>query len=128
MSQGDLVGAIGDGLVGRGAGATDRDGLHSLGQHRKQRHFPGDIRRDDRRDDRTEHQRVDLTSVEVRALDQLRDARLAEIGGRDVLECGARTGEGCPHPCHDRYAPAVAEARHGVNILANHNSGIRTTP
>ena len=86
MPQRNLVGGVGDGLIGRGAGARHGVGLQRFRKVRQQRHFARDIRRDDRLHDRAEHQQVDRRAVERGPLHQFSDGQLAEVDGRVVPE------------------------------------------
>ena len=117
MAEGDLVGGVGDGLVGGGARAADRDCLYALGQHRQQGNFACDVRRENGRDDRSEDEGFDFPPIEVGALNQLGDAYLAEIDGGDGLECSPRSSEGGPHARDDRHAAAIAKSCHGGKLL-----------
>src|SRR6185436_13332943 len=79
MAEGDLVGGIGDRLVGRSTGAADRECLHSFRKLRHQRDFACDVRRYNRRNDGPEHQTLYFLSVQIRALEKLGDAELPEV-------------------------------------------------
>jgi hypothetical protein len=72
-------------------------------------HFTRDVGRLDRRDDSAEDQRLHLSAIKTRALNQLGNARLPQIDGRDGPERGAGTCERCPHPGNNRDAPAIAK-------------------
>ena len=81
MAEGDLVGGIGDGLIGGGTGSSDGKGLYSLGKLRQQGDFPRDVGcehglHDGSVDDGLHERRVDLG-----ALEQLRHAALAKFDG-----------------------------------------------
>jgi hypothetical protein len=106
VTEHDLIGGVGDGLVRRRTCPADRVGLTSARQHRHQGDFARDVRRDHRRDDRAVHDRLDVLAVEVRPLNELGNAPLAEVDGRHVFERRTCPRERRSDSCHDRYAAA----------------------
>ena len=116
VAERDLVGGVGDRLVCRRAGAAHGERLHAFRQQRHQRDFARDVRREDRWNDRSEDERLDFAAVEIRALDQLGDAELAEVDRGDGLERGSRSCERRPNPGDDRDAAAIAKRCHGGNL------------
>src|SRR5438094_787104 len=111
MPKNDLVGGIGDRLVGRGAGPADGVRVGAARQHRQQRDLPRDVRLDDRRYDGAVHDRFDELAVEVGTLHELRDGQLAELDCREILERRARFRERRPYAGHYRDATAIRSER-----------------
>lgn len=94
MAQEDLVGRIGDRLVRRGTGPGHRPRLDTLREQRHQGDLARRVRREDGGDHRPEGQEVDRGGVEIGAVDELRDRELPELDHPEMLEEGARFGEG----------------------------------
>src|ERR1700682_4789038 len=81
VTEGDLVCRVGYRLIGGCTRATDAVRLDALGQEGQQRHLTGDVRRKHRGNNGAEDERLNLLTVEVRSLKQLRDAELAKFYG-----------------------------------------------
>ncbi len=108
----DLIGGVGDRLVGRGAGAAHRHRGDPLGELRQERHLARDVRFCDLRHHRPEDDGLDLVPVEIGPLHELGHAESAEVGGRHASEAGAGAREGGADPCHDGHAAPVAVGAH----------------
>lgn len=86
MTERNLVGRIGDGLVGRRTGATHRIGLQRLRKMRQQRDFARNVWGHHRRNDRPEDQQVGHRGIQGRTLHQFGHRQPPEVDGRVVLE------------------------------------------
>src|SRR5205814_9600299 len=63
--------------------------------------------------------RVDLIAFQLRALQQLGDAQLAQLDRGQILERGPRLRERRADTRDDRHASAIGSERdHGVNLTA----------
>jgi hypothetical protein len=111
-----LVGGVSYRLVGRGARAADRERLHSLGQLGEERHLAGDVGSEHGGNDGAEHERLDFLSVQVGALQQLGDAKLAQIDGGQRLERRSGFRERRSYAGDDRYPATVPECSHRGNL------------
>jgi len=116
MTERDLICCVGYRLIGGCTRATDAERLDPLGQKGKKRHLTGDVGREHRRNHGAEHERLNLLTVEVGSLKQLRNAELAKIYRRDRLECSARLCKRRPHTSNYSDAAPVPECSHAGNI------------
>ena len=86
VTECNLVGGIGNGLICRRARTSNRVRLQCARKVWQQGHFPRDVGRDDRWQHRSVHQQVNEAPVEIRALHQLSHGALAEVDRGVVLE------------------------------------------
>ena len=65
MTESDLVGRIGYGLIGRRTRSAYTECLHAFWKQRHQRDFASDVRRDYRRNHGSEYERLNFISPHI---------------------------------------------------------------
>ena len=112
VTEQDRGSHVGDRLVRGGAGAVDRVGGHRLRQPGPERDLAAEVRGLDRGDHLPHHQRPDRSGIDLRALEELADADLPEVDGRQVPEHRPGTDERRAASGHDRDSSVA----HGTHI------------
>jgi hypothetical protein len=116
MTERNLVCRVGNRLIGRSTRAAYGECLYAFWKERKERDLARDVGSEHRRDDGPEYESLDFLTVEVGALEQLRNTQLTEVYRRYRLECSARFCKRRPHASDYCDAAPVPECCHAGNI------------